>query len=103
MKKYNNKDLIKFIEESWKCCSSKYYEQYYEIEYNPDTNKFLIFSLLNNRVKEIYDKTSVGDIVWSWKEREYLEGVLETSNFKRILDKIIDSHGNSYFIYEKIN
>lgn len=103
MKKYSNKHLIKFIEESWKYCSSKYYEQYYEIEYNPDTNKFLICSLQNNRIKEIYDKTAVGDIVWNWKEREHLDGVLESSNFKRILDKIIDSNGNTYFIYERIS
>lgn len=103
MKKYDNKDLIKCIEKSWKDCASKYYEQYYEIEYDPGTNNFVIFSLLNNRVKEIYDKTSVGDIVWDWKEREYLDGVLEISKFKRILDKIIDSHGNTYFIYERIN
>lgn len=103
MKKYDDKDLIKFIEENRKDCSLKYYEQSYEIEYNSDTNNFVTFSLLNNRSKEIYDKNSVGDTGWKRKEREYLDGVLEISNFKRILDKIIDSNGNTYFIYERLS
>ena len=99
-REYSNEYLVKFMEEQWKGNALDQYNQYYEIEYDSSRGDFFIFSLIYNKSDEILNRINVGDIVWDWKKREYLDATIETSKFKHVLDKIIDSNGNTYFIYE---